>query len=80
MTQHTQKSRLTDFDLMIIRADGRTEAELEAMVQSGFGFAIMSSTCAFVADGLYRLVLLLESGARRSAEASHLRLTASSTI
>ena len=79
MTQRTSKSRLTDFDLMIIRADGRTEAELEAMVQAGFGFAILSSACAFVADGLYRLVLLLEAGAERSAEASHLRLAASST-
>ncbi|WP_170482858.1 hypothetical protein [Ruegeria arenilitoris] len=79
MTQRTPKSRLTDFDLMIIRADGRTEAELEAMVQAGFGFAIMSSACAFVADGLYRLVLFLEAGARRSVEASHLRLSTSST-
>ena len=79
MTQRTPKSRLTDFDLMIIRADGRTEVELEAMVQAGFGFAVVRSTCAFVADGLYRLVLLLEAGARRSAEASHLRLATNST-
>jgi hypothetical protein len=79
MTQRAPKSRLTNFDLMIIRADGRTEAELEARLQAGFGFAIMSSACAFVADGLYRLVLLLEAGARRSAEASHLRLAANST-
>ncbi|XHY18477.1 hypothetical protein SuNHUV7_32910 (plasmid) [Pseudoseohaeicola sp. NH-UV-7] len=79
MTQRIPKSRLTNFDLMIIRADGRTEAELETMAQTGFGFAITNSACAFVADGLYRLVLLLEARARRSAEASHLRLKASST-
>jgi hypothetical protein len=64
---------------MIIRADGRTEAELEAMVRTGFGFDIMSSACAIAADGLYRLVQLLETGTRRSDEASHLRLAARST-
>ena len=74
MTQRPNQTQFNHFDMMIIRDGGRTESELESMVQSGFGFTALSSACAVAADGLYRLVVLLEAGARRSAEASHLRL------
>lgn len=79
MTQRLPQTRLTNFDLMIIRADGRTEAELEAMIENGFGFTVLRTACAFVADGLYRLVVLLELGARRTAKESHLRLATNSS-
>lgn len=73
------KTSLTELDLMVIRAGGRTEAELEAMVRGGPGFDIRCRICGILADGLYRLVMRLEMGARRNAETSHHRLAANST-
>ena len=79
MTHQTTQSRLTEFDLMMIRAGGRTEAEFENMVKDGFGFSASCKVCAFLADTLYRFVVLLETGAHRSAAASHHRLGANTT-
>lgn len=76
MTRHSAQSKLTEFDLMMIRAGGRTEAEFEAMVKSGFGFDARCRVCAFLADALYRVVVRLEAGANRATEASHRRLAA----
>lgn len=74
MTRHTAQTNLTEFDLMLIRAGGRTQAELQAMVESGFGFDTRCKVCAFLADTLYRVVVKLEAGANRATEASHHRL------
>lgn len=74
MTRHTAQGKLTEIDLMVIRAGGRTEAEFEAMVGGGFGFAAPCKVCAFLADSLYRVVVKLEAGANRAKEASHHRL------
>ncbi|AXI43277.1 hypothetical protein [Sulfitobacter sp. SK011] len=76
MTRKTHTTPLTEFDLMVIRAGGRTQAELEAMAQGGFGFGVRCMVCAFLADTLYRVVVKLETGANRATEASHHRLTA----
>lgn len=76
MTRKTHTTQLTEFDLMVIRAGGRTQAELEAMAERGFGFAARCTVCAFLADTLYRVVMKLEGGANRAKEASHFRLAA----
>lgn len=76
MARHTTQNKLTEFDLMVIRAGGRSQAEFEAMVESGFGFACRCTVCAFFADTLYRVVVKLEAGANRATEASHHRLAA----
>ena len=74
MTRQTSQNQLTEFDLMVIRAGGRTKAEFEAMAKDGFGFSASCKICAFLADTLYRVVVALEVGAHRSVEASHRRL------
>lgn len=74
MTRHTAQTKLTEFDLMVIRAGGRTQAEFEAMVKSGFGYDAYCKVCAFLADTLYCVVVKLEAGANRAPEASQHRL------
>ena len=76
MTRHSAQTKLTEADLMMIRAGGRTQAEFETMAESGFGFAAHWKVCAFLADALYYLVIKLEAGANRATEASHRRLVA----
>ncbi|SMX25734.1 hypothetical protein [Boseongicola aestuarii] len=76
MTRQSSPTPLSEFDLMMIRAGGRTEAELEALAKNGFGFSARGKVCAFLADMLYRAVVVLEAGAHRSAESSHRRLVA----
>ena len=75
MTRNAPQTKLTDLDLMIIRAGGRTEAEYEAMVRNGFGFDARCRVCAMLADGLYRAVVFFEARAHRATEASHQRLS-----
>ncbi|SLN43717.1 hypothetical protein PEL8287_02199 [Roseovarius litorisediminis] len=76
MTRNIAQTKLTELDLMIIRAGGRTQAEFETMVKSGFGFEARCKSCAVLADIAYRLFVKLEAGANRGREASHLRLAA----
>lgn len=76
MTRHIPQSKLSEFDLLVIRAGGRTHAEFETLVLNGFGSAVICKVCAFLADTLYRVVVKLEIGANRAAEASHQRLAA----
>ena len=76
MTRKAHTTPLTEFDLMVIRAGGKTQAELEAMAERGFGFAARCMVCAFLADTLYRVVVKLETGANRATESSHHRLAA----
>ena len=77
MTRRHTSTPLTEFDLMVIRAGGRTAEELESMALNGFGFRC--KTCAALADTLYRIVLALEAGTNRSDAASHRRLSANLT-
>lgn len=79
MTLHTIQTNLSEFDLMMIRAGGRTETEFDTMAKTGFGLNASSDICAFLADSLYRIVILLEAGAHRAARASHQRLAAETT-
>ena len=78
MPRKKHETSLTEFDLMMISAGGRTEAELEAMVRGGPGFDVRCRICGMLADGLYRLVMRLEAGARRTSEASHHRFAVNS--
>jgi|GEM_PF-4668002 len=77
MTLRHTPNPLTEFDLMVIRAGGRTAEELETMALNGFGFRC--KICAALADTLYWVVLALEAGTNRSAAASHRRLSAKLT-
>lgn len=56
MTRRTQPQKLTEIDLMLIRAGGRTEAEFEAMIRSGFGFHSLLRACNFARTILHRLI------------------------
>jgi len=76
MTRETHTTPLTEFDMMVIRAGGKTQAELETMAEGGFGFTARCMVCAFLADTLYRVVMKLETGANRTTDASHHRLAA----
>jgi hypothetical protein len=77
MTRQTHQTHLTEFDLMVIRAGGRTQAELEAMALREFRFRCR--ICAFLADNLYKIVMRLEASANRSVEGSHRRFIANGT-
>ena len=71
MTRKSQQTRLSQFDLMVIRAGGRTQAELET---APFGkLDLGCKICAFLADNLYKIVIHLEAIANRSVEESHRR-------
>ncbi|MDA5094902.1 hypothetical protein O2N63_12480 [Aliiroseovarius sp. KMU-50] len=76
MTRKNHTPQLTEFDLMVIRAGGRTQVEFEAMAERGFGYEARCMVCAFLADTLYRVVVKFESGANRAKEESHYRLGA----
>ena len=76
MTRTINETRITELDMMMIRAGGRPQSEFEAMAQAGFGFNLRCRVCAALADALYAIVLRLETAARRSAETSHRRLAA----
>ncbi len=78
MTRHTAQSKLTQFDLMMIRAGGRTQAEFADMAESGFGFSVRCKVFSVFADLLYHIVIKLEAGANRAWEDSHRRLEAKS--
>lgn len=73
MTRNTAPTRLTEIDMMMLRAGGRTEAEFEQMARAGFGLDLPRRACGALADALYAVVLRLEAGARRGAASSHLR-------
>jgi hypothetical protein len=76
MTRTNAQTKLTDFDLMVIRSGGRTQAELQAMVESSSGFDALRKICAFLADTAYRAVVKFNSDANRTADTSHHRLAA----
>lgn len=69
---HTQLG-LSEFDLMIIRAGGRTAVEVESMAMDSFGFRC--KICSVLADSLYRIVLILEASSNRPDRTSHRRLS-----
>ena len=69
---HTQLG-LSEFDLMVIRAGGRTAAEVESIAMDSFGFRCKIS--AVLADALYRIVLTLETSSNRPGATSHRRLS-----
>jgi hypothetical protein len=79
MTRHATQPQLSDFDMMMIRAGCRTQAELEGMALNKFGFDVLCRICALFADALYHLVILLEAGSHRSFEFSHHRLNEKAT-
>jgi hypothetical protein len=80
MTHHTTQAKLTKFDLMVIRSGGRTQAEFEVMVKSGFGFNAGSKVCTYLAAALCLVVAKLGAGANRGTESSHLRLEAKNVL
>ena len=71
MTSQTNKTRLTEFDLMMIRAGGRTQADLEASLLRVAN--IRGRMCAFLANGLFQIALRLEETANRSVRNRHHR-------
>ncbi|NND22434.1 MAG: hypothetical protein HKO14_10125 [Silicimonas sp.] len=73
MTRQANKTRLTEFDLMMIRSGGRTQAEQEVSFLRAA--KIRYRTCAFLADGLYKIVMRLEASANRSVENTHRRFS-----
>jgi hypothetical protein len=73
MNKTRKCDHLSSFDLMIIRAGGRTENEKQQM-SNGIGFSRQTSAlCSHLANMAYPIVSLLEAGAKRSIETSHLR-------
>ncbi len=64
-----RQPHLSEFDLMVIRAGGRTQAELEVATFNTVEFRCRM--CAFLADNLYQIVMRLEARSNRSADASH---------
>lgn len=74
MTGQTNMTRLTEFDLMMIRAGRKTQGELEAIGLRDTKFRCRM--CAILADGLYQIVVRLEARANRSVEGLHRRFGA----
>lgn len=74
MARQANKIHLTEFDMMIIRAGGRTQSELEASVLNGASFRRQIS--AIFADSLYRIARRFEASANRSVEETQRRFVA----
>lgn len=72
MTGRANRLQLTEFDMMVIRAGGRTLAEQEERTLNAADFRCR--LCAILADALYQIVMRLETGANRSLKGSHRRL------
>ena len=71
MSRPNPHTPLSELDLMIIRAGGQTQAELEASARTAFG--LWRPNCACLADAFYRIVMRLEAGANRPEGTSHRR-------
>ena len=77
MTRKTSHTHLCEFDLMVIREGGRTQAELEAIALSES--RLWCKFYAFLADTLYKIVMRLEANADHSVEKSHRRFIGDGT-
>jgi hypothetical protein len=55
MSRPKPQTQLTEFDLMVIRAGGHTQAELESMVMNSTN--TRCKLCEFLADSLHRLFI-----------------------
>jgi hypothetical protein len=79
MTRKYTHTRLTETDMIVICAGGRSASEFETLFKNDFAISVRCKACGILADALYRVVVHFEAGARRSLEASHRRLAADAT-
>ena len=52
MTRNCKTTNLSEIDLMMLRAGGKTQAEFDALVDSGFGFSGITKSLLSAFDRL----------------------------